>query len=131
MSTFVRRAAAAFFVAHGIAHVLGFLGSWRLGEFTDAPSTTAILNGTIDVGDGGMRVVGVVWLAAAAAFLAAAVAMWRGNLRAVAAFTVFSLVVCVVGLPAAIVGVWIDVAILIALAALIVVRPATMHPAVR
>jgi hypothetical protein len=131
MSILVRRAAAAFFVAHGVAHLVGFLGSWGLGEFEDAPYTTFILNGTVDVGDIGMRVVGVLWLAAAAAFGAAAVAVWRGHIRAVAALTTFSLVVCVIGLPTAIVGVWVDVAILLALGAVAVVRPAALRPVPR
>lgn len=113
MPTIARRAAAAFLVAHGLAHALGFLTAWKLGEFDDVPYSTLILNGTLDVGDLGIRVVGVLWLAAAIAFLVAALVMWRRGLtRTVAILTAFSLAVCLVGLPASIIGVSIDVAIL-------------------
>ena len=75
MSTIVRRLAALFFVAHGVAHLVGFAASWQLGSLRDMTYSTIILNGTIDVGDAGMRVMGVLWVAAAVAFAAAAVAV--------------------------------------------------------
>jgi hypothetical protein len=112
MRTLVRRAAAVFFLAHGVAHLLGFLGSWRLGEFADAPYTTSVLNGAIDVGDVGVRIVGLLWVGAATGFIAAGLALWRGSRRLVVPAALFSLGVCVIGLPTAVVGVGIDVVIL-------------------
>ncbi|HEX5823186.1 MAG TPA: hypothetical protein VFY18_01895 [Candidatus Limnocylindrales bacterium] len=131
MSTVPRRAAALFLAAHGIAHVLGFAGLWRLGEFKDVPYTTQILNGALDVGDAGIRVVGLLWLVAAVGFLWVTVALWRGSTRPVAFVTIYSLAVCVVGLPAAIIGIGIDVAILVVIGVLPVVRPADLRPALR
>jgi hypothetical protein len=131
MPAVFRRAAAVFLAAHGFAHVLGLMGSWRLGEFTDAPYTTLILNGAVDVGDAGIRIVGLLWIVAAIGFLWAAVALWRGSSRRLTPVTASSLVVCLVGLPAAIVGVLIDAAILVILGALIVVRPSGLRPALR
>jgi hypothetical protein len=131
MSTILRPAAAVFFVAHGVAHLVGFMGSWRLAEFKDAPYSTLIFNGAIDVGDAGMRIVGVLWLAGAAAFIGAAVAIWRGRIGVVAAVALFSLAVCAIGLPAAIVGLGVDIGILVVLAVLVVVRPTVLQPAVR
>jgi hypothetical protein len=128
VSSLIRRAAAAFLVAHGVAHLVGFVGSWQLGQLRDAPYTTAILNGAIDVGDAGMRVMGVLWLAAAAAVIGAAVATWRGELRMVAVLTIGSLVVCVLGLPNAIAGVAIDAVILAALVAITLLRPTALGP---
>ena len=127
MPNIARRAAAVFLVAHGLAHVLGFIAAWKLGELDDVPYSTLILNGTLDVGDLGIRVVGVLWLAAAIAFLVAAFVVWRrGPTRTVAVLTAFSLAVCLVGLPASIIGVSIDVAIL---AGLLLVRPSAPRPA--
>lgn len=131
MSTIIRGAAAVFLVAHGVAHIVGFLASWQLRAARDTPDSTWILNGTVDVGDAGMRLFGILWLVAAVAFLAAAVAIWRGNLRFVAVVTVGSLALCLVGLPNAAVGVWIDVAILVLLAARALVRPAAPRPVLR
>ena len=130
----LHRAIAAFLAAHGIAHLLGFLSAWRLGEFPDVPYSTWILNGSVDVGDAGIRLVGLLWLAAAAAFVGAAALAWRpatiaGPVTAIAAAG--SLLVCTLGLPAAVVGVVIDVAILGALAAQLVGRPAVQRTAAR
>ena len=115
---------------HGVAHIIGFLGSWKLGEFKDAPPhTTQILNGSIDVGDAGIRIVGLLWLVAAVGYVWVAVSLWRGSSRRVAPVTAFSLAMCLVGLPAAIVGVGIDIAIGVGLAALAVARPRGLRPA--
>ena len=128
MSSLIRRAAAAFVVAHGVAHLVGFLGSWQLGQFRDAPYTTGILNGAVDIGDGGMRVLGILWLVAAGAFVVAAAALWRGDARPVALVTVGSLALCLLGLPNAAVGVGIDAVILVALGVLALLQPAALHP---
>jgi hypothetical protein len=131
MARLVQRAVALFLVAHGFAHAVGFVGSWRLGEFEDAPYTTSIFNGAIDVGDVGTRVVGLLWAAAALAFIAAGVAVWRGSSRFVAPVTAFSLGVCLIGLPASIAGVAIDVAILAVVVASVVIGPARLRPVPR
>ena len=116
----LHRASAAFLAAHGIAHLLGFLSAWRLGEFPDVPYSTWILNGAVDVGDAGIRLVGLLWLVAAAAFVGAAALALRPAAvarRAIATAAAGSLVVCTLGLPAAVVGVVIDIVLLGALAA--------------
>ena len=128
----LQRAIAAFLAAHGLAHLLGFLSAWRLGEFTDAPYTTWILNGTVDVGDGGIRLVGLLWLLAAAGFVAAAGLVWRRHPaapRATALVAASSLAVCALGLPASVAGVVIDLGLILAVAGAAVGRP-TMLPGV-
>lgn len=127
----LRRAAAVFFVLHGIAHLVGFVAAWRLGRLEDVPYGTLVLNGSVDVGEAGMRLVGLLWLAGAIAFVAAAAAVLRERYRLVAGVAAFSLGLCVVGLPAAIVGFWIDTAILGILGGLALVRPAVLQPARR
>lgn len=123
MPRLVRAAGALFIAAHGFAHLVGFVGSWRLESFADAPYTTLILGGALDVGDIGMRVVGVLWLIAALVCLAAAVSFWEGAYGRTALAIAFSLAVCLIGLPAAIIGVIVDLALLAVLATLILVRP--------
>jgi hypothetical protein len=110
------RAVIGLFLAlHGVAHAVGFTASWRLAASAEAPYTTSILNGLVDVGDAGIRIIGVLWLVAALAMLAAAVQVWRRSPHAVAAVltaTAFSFVMCLVGLPAAQIGAGIDLVIL-------------------
>ena len=88
--------------AHGVAHLVGFVSSWKLATLAELPYKTTIVAGRIDVGDGGIRVIGVLWLLAALAFLVAAGAVaaatgWAGRFTLVAVVT--SLVLCVAGWP--------------------------------
>jgi hypothetical protein len=131
VATLVRGLGAAFLIAHGLAHLVGFVGSWRVASFGDVPYATTILGGTLEVGDVGIRIVGLLWVAAAISMIGAAVAAWRGRSRVVAAVAAFSLGVCLIGLPAAMVGVVIDLAILTTLARATLVRPRIQRQAVR
>jgi hypothetical protein len=111
----IRVGGAMFLALRALAHILGFASAWRLAEFPDVPYTTWIANGTADVGAIGIRVVGLLWVAACAAMLSAAALVWRRSSRASAALVgaaVLSLVMCVIGLPAAAIGAAIDVVIL-------------------
>jgi hypothetical protein len=74
-----------------------------------------ILNQSLDVGDAGIRVIGSLWLVAAAGLIAAAILVWGRSPRGVAAVvvaTALSLVMCLVGLPASRIGAAIDLLIL-------------------
>lgn len=53
------------FIAHGVAHLPGFLVDWRLRELPELPYRTTLLGGALNIGDAGMRVVGLLWLLAA------------------------------------------------------------------
>jgi hypothetical protein len=111
----IRVLAGAFLVVHGVAHAVGFTSSWAMVASADAPYTTLILNGTVDAGDSGIRVIGVLWLLAAAGMIGAGIQVARatpGAVTVVLAASTFSLVMCVIGLPAAVAGVVIDLAIL-------------------
>jgi hypothetical protein len=63
---------AALLLAHGVAHLPGFLVSWRLRSLPEMPYRTAILGGSVDVGDGGIKAIGVVWLVLGVLFVVAA-----------------------------------------------------------
>ena len=110
----IRVLAAVFLRLHGCAHLLGFLASWQLATFDDIPYTTTIANGTLDVGDAGIRIVAFAWIVAGAAMLLAGLLVGRRSAAAVPALwiaTVVSLIACVSGLPAAVIGLAIDLAI--------------------
>ncbi|HEV3049900.1 MAG TPA: hypothetical protein VGX50_06315 [Longimicrobium sp.] len=109
---------AVLMVLHGIAHLPGFANSWRLATFPDLPYHTTLLGGRLEIGDAGMRVAGALWLAAALAFClaGAGAVLQRGGWMAFAiAVAAASLVLCLLEWPAARIGVWVNVAILLAL----------------
>ena len=65
---------AVLMVAHGIAHLPGFLVSWQLRSFPEMPFRTTILGSSLDVGAVGIKVIGLMWVAVSVAFGILAVA---------------------------------------------------------
>jgi len=111
----MRIALSLLLLLHGIAHLPGFLVSWRLMKAESVPYGTTIVGGALDVGDSGIRLVGVLWLLVAAACVVAGVAGLRGTpgwpTLALTAVT-FSFLLCIIGWPAARMGLALDVALL-------------------
>jgi hypothetical protein len=104
---------------HGIVHVIGFTVSWKLGGPRGVEYSTSLFNRSLEVGDAGVKLVGLIWLAATFAFLAVAVLLWRRHawaLRLTTVLVVVSLGLCIAGLPGSIMGLAIDVALLAILA---------------
>jgi len=66
---------AAFLVAHAVAHLVGFVGPWGLAG--SVPGSRTLLAGKLVVGDAVMKVVGLVWLVVAVAFVIAAIGLLR------------------------------------------------------
>jgi hypothetical protein len=109
------RVFAVFMVLHGLVHVVGFTVPWGLGGPRGIESSTRILNHSIEAGDTGVKLLGFIWLAAAVAFVAVAVLLWRGHpwaRRSAVALVLGSTVLCTVGLPGSIMGLAIDVVLL-------------------
>lgn len=108
-------AAAVFMLIHGIAHLVGFVVPWRLANLPEAPYKTTILAGRIDIGDRGIKAMGIVWLLLALAFAVAAAAIllravwWPGYTAAIA---LVSLICSVLGLPEAKLGIPINIVII-------------------
>jgi hypothetical protein len=107
------RAFGVFLGVHGLAHLVGTETSFR---FADEGGTAHYLGGLWSISDPTvLRVVGVVWVLPAAAFLLAAWGFWIGapwRRSALVAAAALSTVVCAVALWAAIIGLVIDVALL-------------------
>lgn len=109
----MRIALGVLFILHGIAHLPGFLGAWQLDP--KIPHTTTVLNGTFEVGEAGIRAIGVLWLLTGVAFAVAAVTVFANVLwwpPAAFGVALASLVLCVLGWPLAKFGVPINLAIL-------------------
>ena len=122
----IRAMAAVLLALHGLIHLIGFVVPWRIATLEGfAYRTTAFSDGLV-LGDGGVRVIGLVWLGLTFAFLAAGYGVWRGKAWAVGltgALAAASLIVCVVGLPETVTGVVIDAAILAAVGYVTVLKP--------
>jgi hypothetical protein len=111
----MRMIVGLIFFAHGVAHLVGFVMPWRLMAPPDGGYKTTLLAGRIDAGANGIRVVGVLWLLAAMAFVASGVGLvtlqpWWRTLTLAAAL--FSLTLSVLGWPDSRIGVWVNLAIL-------------------
>jgi hypothetical protein len=105
---------AAWFLAHGLAHLPGFLVASQLRSFSELPFHTTILGDSVDVGVVGMRLIGIGWLFAGVAFAALAVAVtFRVPWWPEVAYVVlaFSLTLCVIGWPRSWIGVVSNVAV--------------------
>ena len=118
-----------FLVLHGLVHGIGFTVPWRLGGLRGSEYSTRTLNRSIEVGDTAVKAIGMVWLAAAVAFVVVGIMVWRGHpwaLRTTIALLLGSLVLCTIGLPASVMGLAIDVVLLAFLAVAsdrLIVRP--------
>ena len=105
---------AALLIVHGVAHLVGFAVPWRLVASPDVPYRTTILAGTIDVGDTGVRVLGILWLLVASGLVLLGSVLFSGvGVRAaVLPLLGFSLLLCFVGWPDARIGVVVNVVLL-------------------
>ena len=114
--TTLQKAFAVLFGLHGAIHVAGFMVPWRIGDLgADAVYRTTVMNGALDIGDAGVKAVGLVWLLTAAGMVAVAIALWRQADWArdgAVVLTFVSLVLCALGTPEAIGGLLIDAIIL-------------------
>ncbi len=106
---------ALILFGHGVAHLPGFLAFWKLATLKEMPYKTTILAGNVNVGDLGIRVVGVLWLATALAFAASSIGTgtrlpWWQPVTLIT--SVFSLLLCIVGWPDARFGLFINIALI-------------------
>jgi hypothetical protein len=102
-------------ILHGLIHVLGVAAYWRLAEVEGLPYGTRLLSGSLEVGEAGVWIFGLLWFVAAVGFVVAALALlllrpwWRPLTLGVA---LLSLVITILGWPDAWFGVLVNLAIL-------------------
>jgi hypothetical protein len=105
-----------FLILHGVAHLVGFVVPWKLVQVEDSPYKTTLLSGRWDVGGNGIRVVGILWLLGALAFVAAGAGLlagfaWWADTTIYA--TIGSLLLSVLGWPDSRIGAVINVLLLL------------------
>lgn len=114
----MQTALAILMFLHGVAHLVGFVASWQLAPLEGMPCKTTVLAGRVDLGDAGIRVMGVAWLLAAAAFfvVAAAAAIDRSWwMPATAGVALSSSLLTLLAWPDSRIGLLVNAAILAAL----------------
>jgi hypothetical protein len=111
----IRVAFALFLFIHGFAHLVGFVVPWRIAALDQMPYRTTVLAGAINIGDVGIRVVGIIWLGLALTFVggsfgfvtrqpwALRLTMWTAGI---------SLAMCLIGWPDARIGVFVNLIII-------------------
>jgi hypothetical protein len=100
------------------AHLPGFIAAWRPDGFGEMRYKTTILAGRVDLGDAGIRVLGVVWLLVAIGFVVTAAGTFTSRswwTVALVGVALASLGLSALEWPLARVGVAVNVAILAAL----------------
>jgi hypothetical protein len=122
----MRLVLAAVLIVHGVAHLVGFVVPWKLLSTDEMPYTTRILGGMLDVGDTGVRALGVVWLVVALAFVLLGGAVLQGlSVRGwLFATLALSVGLCLAGWPEARIGVVLNALVLMALLAVPQLAPA-------
>lgn len=112
----LRFIAGVFFILHGLVHLLWFVVPWQITTVDGLPYTTRVLARRVDVGATGIRIVGVLWVVATLAWVAAGLGLiilapwWQG---ATVFAALFSSALCVLGLPEAKYGLLINLAVLV------------------
>jgi hypothetical protein len=71
----IRVILALFLILHGLVHLLWFIVPWHLMTVEGLPYSTKIVAGRLDIGDSGIRFVGLLWALATLAFIVAGVGL--------------------------------------------------------
>jgi hypothetical protein len=120
---------AAVLVGHGLIHLLGVTAYLKIAELTDLPYKTTLLAGRLDVGDGGTRVFGMLWILPAVGFVAAAAGLVMATgwwLPLLVATTCLSAALTALDTPKALVGLVVNLIILALLCVLALWRSPTV-----
>lgn len=121
MTTLLRWGFVVLLAAHGVAHLPGFAVSWRLLASPELPYHTTLWSGRFDIGDSGIRIVGLLWLIVGMGFVAGAILLasrWRWAFALVACIALVSLLLGLAEWPFARVGVALN-ALIVAMVPLV------------
>ena len=105
-----------FLFLHGIAHLVGFLVPWQIVKMDDMPYKTTLFLDKINIGDIGIRIIGIIWLLIALAFCYAGwITFYRMDycLTCTLTVTIISLVFCIVAIPDSHIGIYINIILII------------------
>ena len=114
--TIIRIVMGVYLFIHGFCHFVGFVVPWQIVTIEEEPYTTTLLCKTIDAGTVGIRVIGIIWLITGLLFIACAIALfihssWWYDI--IFYLSIFSILLCVLGLPGAKIGILANIIILV------------------
>jgi len=112
----MRIALSIFLFLHGLAHLVGFVVSWRIIKTDEMPYKTTLFMGKINIGDAGIRIIGIIWLLIALAYFYSGWITYRQMdfwLSFTLTVTMLSLVFCILAIPDSHIGVYINLALII------------------
>ena len=115
MSKIVIMLAVSILVVHGIIHLMGTAVYMKLAEINGLSYKTTLLSGRLDLGEGGSRVFGALWVLPAIGFIVAALALlegWEWWQPVMVGVTLLSLALTGLDWSSAFMGAIIDIAIL-------------------
>jgi len=107
--------AVSILVVHGIIHLMGTAVYMKLAEINGLSYKTTLLSGRLDLGEGGSRVFGALWVLPAIGFIVAALALlegWEWWQPVMVGVTLLSLALTGLDWSSAFMGAIIDIAIL-------------------
>ena len=115
MSRILTHIAAVILVLHGLIHLMGTIVYLKLGVIEGLDYKTTLLGGRWDIGDGGIRIFGLLWACAAIGFILSVAAMyadmsWSQQLLGAAAL--FSLLITSLDYTTAYAGMALNIIIL-------------------
>jgi hypothetical protein len=110
----MRFALSLLLIAHGVAHVVGFVVPWKLISMPEMPYRTTVFRGGVDLGHAGIRLVGLLWLGLAVGFAAwgVSIVLNRPWHTAALALVGASLVLCAAQWPETRLGVAVNLFLL-------------------
>lgn len=112
----IKTIAAIFLFIHGFAHTVGFFVQWKIIKSNDIPYSTKLFFGKLDTGNSGIRIIGLIWLFIAFAYVFAGYGILTSKdwwITATIIITAFSLIFCIVSLPITKMGVVANIIILV------------------
>jgi len=115
VSKIVIMLAVSILVVHGIIHLMGTAVYMKLAEINGLSYKTTLLSGRLDLGEGGSRVFGALWVLPAIGFIVAALALlegWEWWQPVMVGVTLLSLALTGLDWSGAFMGAIIDIAIL-------------------
>jgi hypothetical protein len=111
----IRIITAIVLILHGLIHLIGFVVNFKIAEIEDIKHKTSVLAGKIEIGETGVRILGLAWLLIALAFVISAVALFYAPTwwwTYILVVTILSLIVTILGWPDAQFGAYLNIVIL-------------------
>lgn len=78
MQTLMLVVAVGGLILHGLIHLMGTTVYMKLGKIEGLPYKTTVLGGRWELGEGGMRLFGGLWVIPAVGFVLSGLALWFG-----------------------------------------------------